>query len=350
MKEISITGKKIGKNCPIFLIAEAGVNHNGSMIIAKKLIDIAGEAKVDAVKFQTFKTEDLILKSTPKASYQKKDVNDKEDFFEMIKRYELTKNQFEDIRDYCIKKDLIFLSTPFDESSVNLLEELKVPAYKVGSGDMNNFPLLKLICLKKKPILLSTGMANFEEVAASVNFLKSNGIEEIVLFQCTTNYPADYEEINLNVIDTFKKEFPEILLGFSDHAIGIETSIGAAAKGVRVIEKHFTLDKEMIGPDHKASLNPNELKNWVQSIRNLEKSLGSFKKKPTKKELEIAKIVRKSIVTLKNIKRGDVLNGENIGIKRPGIGTSPVDFEKFIGKKINRDVRIDSFIYWEDIE
>ena len=350
MKEISINGKKIGKNTPIFLIAEAGVNHNGDLTLAKKMIDIAAKADVDAVKFQTFKTEKLMLKSTPKVSYQKKATNNKENFFEMIKKYEFTFEQFREIKDYCLNKELIFLSTPFDEDSVNFLENLEISAYKIGSGDLNNFPLLKLICSKKKPILLSTGMANLDEVRDSIEYIKKNGIKEIVVFQCTTNYPAASEEINLNVLDTYKKEFPDILIGFSDHSLGFEASIGAAAKGVKVIEKHFTIDKNLDGPDHKASLNPEELKAWVKSIRILEKSLGSSQKGPSKAELDIAKIARKSIVTIKDVKEGDILSEKNIGVKRPGHGISPVKFEIIIGKKVNKDIPKDSLIFWEDIE
>ncbi|GAG45253.1 unnamed protein product, partial [marine sediment metagenome] len=221
--------------------------------------------------------------------------NDNENFYEMVKKYEFTKEQFRILRNYCIEKGLIFISTPFDETSVEWLEDLNVPIFKVGSGDMNNFPLLKLICTKKKPIFLSTGMSTLEEVKESVNFIKSNGIREIVIFQCTSDYPTPYEDINLNVINTYQKIFPNELIGFSDHSKGIEVSIGAVVKGVKVIEKHFTINKDMEGPDHKASLNPVELINWVRTIRNVEKALGSKIKLPTLSELEIAKIARKSI-------------------------------------------------------
>ena len=350
MKEIIINGKKIGEDSPIFLIGEAGVNHNGEMSIAKKLIDKASEANVDAVKFQTFITDQLVLKEVPKADYQRKTKNDNENFAEMVKKYEFTKDQFKILRNYCVKKGIIFLSTPFDETSVEWLEGLNVPIFKVGSGDMNNFPLLKLICTKKKPIFLSTGMSTLKEVEESLNFIKLNGISEIVIFQCTSDYPTPYEDINLNVIDTYKKTFPNNLIGFSDHSEGIEASIGAVVKGVKVIEKHFTLNKDMEGPDHKASLDPDELSRWVLSIRNVEKALGKPEKIPSKSELEIAKVARKSIVTLKDIKKGVFLSVENITVKRPGIGISPTKFEKILGKKINKDLPKDSIINWEDIE
>jgi sialic acid synthase SpsE len=268
----------------------------------------------------------------------------------MIKKYEFTKEDFHSIVNYCKEKNIIFLSTPFNHSSVQWLEEFNVPAYKVGSGDMNNFPLLKLICSKRKPIFISTGMATLKEVKETIEFIRSNNIEEIVLFQCTTDYPTSLEDVNLNVIDTYKNEFSNLLIGFSDHSLGITASIGAAAKGVKVIEKHFTLDKEMKGPDHKASLDPKELKEWVEQIRALEKALGTFEKKPSKAELKIAKIARKSIVSIKALNKGDVLDENNIAVKRPGDGISPVEFEKIIGKRVKRNISTDTVIYWEDLE
>ncbi|MHA2287929.1 MAG: N-acetylneuraminate synthase [Promethearchaeota archaeon] len=350
MKEIIISEKKIGNSNPVFLIGEAGVNHNGKLSIAKKLIDKASEANVDAIKFQTFITDKLVLKKAPKANYQKRTKNDDENFYEMVKKYEFSKDQFRILRNYCTEKGLIFLSTPFDELSVKWLEDLDVPIFKVGSGDLNNFPLLKLICSKNKPIFLSTGMSTLEEVKESVNFIKSNGVNEIVIFQCTSDYPTPYEDVNLNVISTYKKTFPNELIGFSDHSKGIVASIGAVVKGAKVIEKHFTLNKDMEGPDHKASLDPDELSMWVSSIRTIEKALGTYEKNPSLSEFEIARIARKSIVTSKDIKKGDLLSLENITVKRPGIGIPPTKFDLILGKKINKDLPKDSIINWEDIE
>lgn len=350
MKEFFINNRKIGENSPIFLIAEVGVNHNGKLSIAKKLIDIASNSKVDAIKFQTFKAEKLMLETTLKADYQKKNLNDNENFYEMIKKFELSKEDFQELKDYCEKKEIIFLSTPFDDISVELLDEMGVSAFKIGSGDMNNLPLLELICSKRKPVLLSSGMATLEELKESVNFIKSNGVKKIVIFQCTTNYPASYEEVNLNVIETFLLEFPDLIIGFSDHSIGIESSIGAAAKGVKVIEKHLTLDKNMEGPDHQASMDPKDLENWVRSIRNLEKSLGSYEKTPSKNELDIAKIARKSIVSIKTINKGQILTRKNISIKRPGIGIPPKYYYEIIGKKVIKSISKDSILKWEDFE
>ncbi len=350
MKKLSLNGIIIGNNAPVFLIAEAGVNHNGNLSIAKKMVDLAESVGVDAIKFQTFKTERLILKDTLKVDYQKNDDRDNETFYDMVKKYELTNTDFKIIREYCQKKGILFLSTPFDEISVNFLDTLGISAFKIGSGDMNNYPLLELICSKKKPILLSTGMSTLNDVKEAVDYIKGRDINDIVIMQCTTSYPTPYENVNLNVLDTYKKEFPELILGFSDHSLGIEASIGAVAKGVKVIEKHFTLDKDMDGPDHKASLNPKELKSWVNSIRNIEKALGSYEKKPTNEELEISKIARKSLIINEDLKRGSVIRKEHISIKRPGTGIPPTDYDKVIGRKITKNLKRNSLLKWKDIE
>lgn len=350
VKSFRINKTRVGENQNVFLIAEAGVNHNGDFSIAKKLIDVAVKAGVDAIKFQTFVTENLLLSTTPKAEYQKKATTNMDTSYEMLEKYEFTKDDFKNLKNYCEEKKIIFLSTPFDKESVDWLDELNVAAFKIGSGDLNNFPLIKYICSKRKPMLLSTGMATLNEVIESVGFIKSNKIKEIVIFQCTTSYPAPYQELNLNVIDTYKRQFPEIILGFSDHSLGIEASIGATTKGVKLIEKHFTLDKNMEGPDHKASLEPYELTKWVSSIRNIEKALGNYEKIPSKSEFEIAKVARKSIVTLKDIKKEEILTLENITTKRPGIGIPPTKFEDILGKKLNKNLPKNSLINWEDID
>ena len=350
MRDIQINGKTIGTKAPVFLVTEAGVNHNGDLSIAKKLIDISVKAKVDAIKFQTFITEKLILKTTHKVEYQKVSADDDENFYDMVKKYELSRDDFKALKVYCAEKGIIFLSTPFDEVSVEWLEDLDVPAYKIGSGDMNNFPLLELICSKKKPILLSTGMATLKEVKESVDFIRSNGVEDIILFQCTTNYPTSLEEVNLNVIETYMREFPDLIIGFSDHSIGLEASIGAVAKGVKVIEKHLTLDKNMEGPDHKASMDPEVLIKWVDSVRKIEMALGKYKKVPSKAELEISKIARKSIVSARDLNIGDLLKAEDIAIKRPGNGISPKEYKNIVGKRVKIKIPIDTVIQWEDLE
>ena len=349
IKKINLGPKMVGLDEPIFLIAEVGVNHNGEISIAKKLIDVAIKANVDAIKFQSYITENLILKDILKVDYQKESLEDEGTFYEMVKKFEFNKEDFINIEKYCMKKKIIFISTPFDEETVDWLEDLKVPCYKVSSGDLTNLPLLKKICEKNKPILLSTGMATLEEVKNSIDFIPSNGIEDLILFQCTTNYPTSYEDVNLNVIDTYKNEFPNLIVGFSDHSLGFEASIGAVVKGAKVIEKHITLDKNMDGPYHKASLDPKDLIEWVCAIRNIEKALGHFEKIPTDSELEIAKIARKSIVSIMDLKKGDSLKIENIAIKRPGTGISPLNLEQILGKKVNKNIPKDSIIGMEDL-
>ncbi len=350
MKEIRINYKTIGINSPVFLIAEAGVNHNGDLKLAKKLIEEATEAKADAIKFQTFITDNVVLKHTPKVNYQKTSNNNGESLYEMAKKYEFGKEEFKILKDYCCTKGIIFLSTPYDEQSIDWLDELGVPAYKVSSGDLNNFHLLKLICRKKKPIFLSTGMATLEEVKETVNFLTSNEVKDLAIFHCTTNYPTPYNEINLNIIDTYKKEFSEFLIGFSDHSLGIIASIGAAAKGVKLIEKHFTLDKNLEGPDHKASLDPEELKKWVINIRKIEKLMGSYEKIPMKSELIISKIARRSIVTMRELKKGDYIQLKDLTTKRPAVGIPPDYFYKIIGKRVKNTIPRDEIITWDDLE
>lgn len=350
MKDILIEGKRIRPNSPIFLIAEAGVNHNGELSLAKKLIDIVANAEVDAIKFQTFITEQVFIKSTPKVEYLKSSKDDKQSWEEMVKKYEFTKEDFIEIKKYCEKKKIIFLSTPYDENSIEWLEDLNIAAYKISSGDLTNYPLLKKICSKKKPILLSTGMATLKEVIETVNFIYSNNIHDLCIFQCTTNYPSSFEELNLNVIETYKKEFPDCLIGFSDHSLGIEASIGAASKGVKLIEKHITLDREMDGPDHKASLDPEQLNQWVKSIRNIEKALGTFEKFPSKTELIIAEKARRSIVSRKLLEKGKIIKKEDLIVKRPGYGIPPTKFNELLGKRTKRSIPEDTIINWDDIE
>lgn len=350
LKEFSIEGRKIGRKRPIFLIAEAGVNHNGKISLAKKMVDIASNAEVDAIKFQTYFVEELILEKTPKVEYQKTNKDDNENFYDLLKSLALTSDEFLELKNYCNKKGLVFLSTPFDFKSLDLLDKLNVSAYKIGSGDMNNFPLIEKICSKEKPILVSTGMATMKEVRELVSFIEEHHNYEFILLQCTSNYPTPIRDINLNVIDTYKSEFPDIIIGFSDHSLGLVASLGAAAKGVKVIEKHFTLDKNMEGPDHKASLDPSELKDWVQCIRKLEDALGKSEKKPSEKELEVAKVARKSIVSLRKIPKGKSISRDDVSIKRPGYGISPKHYEEIIKKRAKNDIPENSILRWKDLE
>jgi len=268
-KKIKIANKLIGNGEPVFIIAEAGVNHNGNINLAKKLIDIAKKAGADAVKFQTWLTEEIVTKDAEGAEYQMKTANAKETQYEMLKKLELSQNDFRELKKYADKKKIIFLSTPDEEKSADFLFKLDVPAFKIGSGEVTNLPYLKHIAKKKKPIILSTGTATLNEVKEAVNTIKKAGNDKIVLLHCTTNYPCPLEEVNLRAMSTLKKEFA-LPVGHSDHTLGIIVPIMATTLGATVIEKHFTLDKNLPGPDHKASLEPNELREMVKIIRDTE--------------------------------------------------------------------------------
>jgi N-acetylneuraminate synthase/N,N'-diacetyllegionaminate synthase len=332
------------KNC--FIIAEAGVNHNGNIELAKKLIDVAIDAGVDAVKFQTFKAEKTISMHTPRATYQEANMPEiTESQLEMIKKLELKFEDFKVLKEYCDEKGVIFLSTPFDFESIDILEPL-VPAYKIASGELINVPFLKYIAAKGKPMIISTGMANLgevEEALLAINEVNPN-IEKILL-HCTTNYPTPFEEVNLNAMLTLKEAF-KLPVGYSDHTLGIEIPIAAVAMGARVIEKHFTLDRNLPGPDHKASLEPNELKAMVNAIRNIEKAFGDGIKKPNKSELEIMKVARKSLVAARDIQQEKIIKDSDIEVKRAGEGIQPKFKDIIIGMKINKSIKRDEPFSW----
>ncbi|MDI6917988.1 MAG: N-acetylneuraminate synthase, partial [Thermoplasmatales archaeon] len=300
--DVKIGNRIIGKGNPCFIIAEAGVNHNGEMNLAKKLIDTAKNAKADAVKFQTFKTGKILIKEAPKAEYQKETTGEGTQY-EMIKKLELSEKDFKELAGYAKQRGIMFLSTPFDEESADLLEKLNVPAFKIGSGDLTNLPLLEYIAKKDKTIIISTGMATLDEVRDAVNAIKNAGNNQIILLHCTSNYPAKIGDCNLRAMHTLEKEF-NVPVGYSDHTLGITVSVAAVAMGASVIEKHFTLDKNLPGPDHRASLEPDELKEMVKKIRNVEKALGTGEKKPAESEMETQKVARKSIVAKVNIQKG----------------------------------------------
>ena len=326
-----------------FIIAEAGVNHNGSMELAKKLIDAAAEAKVDVVKFQTFKTENLVCKNAAKAEYQEKTTFKNESQFEMLKKLELDIEAHKVLMDYCEAKGIMFLSTAFDLESIDVLNELGMEIFKVPSGEITNYPYLKKIGKLKKKVILSTGMSYMEEVQDAIKVLNENGTRDITVLHCNTEYPTPIEDVNLNAMNTIKESF-NIEVGYSDHTKGIEVPIAAVAMGAKVIEKHFTLDKNMEGPDHKASLEPNELKDMVNAIRNIEKALGNGIKEPSKSEIINLKIVRKSIVANGLIKKGEKFTEDNLTCKRPGDGISPMRWEEVVGKIANKDFYEDEMI------
>lgn len=327
----------------VLIIAEAGDNHNGNYELALKLVDKAVEAKADYVKFQTFKTENIISKYAEKADYQKVNTKEDESQFEMVKKLELSYEQFRSIDQYCKSKDIIFISTPFDLDSIDFLENINIPLWKIPSGEITNLPYLEKIGKTGKAVILSTGMCTMEEIEQAMYILRKNGTGEITLLHCNTEYPTPFEDVNLRAMKTMREAFG-VSVGYSDHTIGIETSIAAVAYGATIIEKHFTLDKRMEGPDHKASLEPDELKKLVLSIRNVERAMGSAEKKPSPSEEKNIHIARKSIVAKHDVMKGETFTEENISIKRPGNGISPMRWYEIIGKKAIKDFKEDELI------
>ena len=329
----------------VFIIAEAGVNHNGSIELAFKLIDAAVEAGVDAVKFQTFKAENLVSKNTQKAEYQKQTTNPLESQLDMLKKLELDVDVHKKLIRYCNAKGIMFLSSPFDHDSIDLLNELGLKIYKIPSGEITNLPYLRRIGSLAKQVILSTGVSTLKEVGDALAILVDSGTkkENITVLHANTMYPTPMEDVNLNAMLTIQKEFG-VAVGYSDHTLGIEVDIAAVAMGASCLEKHFTLDKTMDGPDHKASLEPEELKAMVGAIRNIEKALGSSEKKPSPSESVNIKVVRKSIFANQNIKKGDLLTDKNIAVKRPGGGISPMQWDEVIGTISSKDYNADELI------
>ena len=333
------------KRDKVFIIAEAGVNHNGNIEIAKKLIDIAIGVGANAVKFQTFKAEKVISKFAQKAEYQYKITDKNETQLEMVKRLELDVDAHKELIHYCKKKGLMFLSTPFDIESIGLLNELEVEILKIPSGEITNLPYLRKIGSLNRNIIISTGMADLEEIGKALDILLESGTskDNITVLHCNSEYPTPFEDVNLTAMLTIRDTF-RVNIGYSDHTPGIEVPIAAVALGATVIEKHFTLNKDMDGPDHKASLGPDELKSMVTAIRNIEKSLGDGIKRPSPSELKNRPLVRKSIIAGMDIKEGDMLTENNITVKRPGIGINPMEWDNVIGRKAIHDFKEDELI------
>ena len=329
----------------VFVIAEAGVNHNGDIRTAKKMIDAAVKAGADAVKFQTFVPEDLVSKKAPKADYQKSTTDAGESQLEMLKKLSLNADVHKELIEHCRKRKIQFLSTPFDMDSVNLLSSLGLDIFKVPSGEITNLPYLKKIGSLKKKIIMSTGMSDMKEIGRAMKILVEAGAskEDITLLHCNTEYPTPFEDVNLLAMVSIRKKFG-VKVGYSDHTPGIEAPIAAVALGAVVIEKHFTLDKNAEGPDHRASLEPKELEAMVTAIRNTEKAIGNGIKKPSPSEMKNIVIARKSIVASRAIRKGDVFTTDNITAKRPGTGISPMKWHKVVGKKAKKNFSIDEII------
>jgi len=343
-KIIKISERIISSKSPTFIIAEAGVNHGGSIDVAIKLIDLAVEAKADAVKFQAFRAEHLLLNNVQKAAYQKNISDSEETQYDMLKKLELSSSQNHILKEYCDLKDIIFLTTPFDQESLKELDQLNLAAYKISSTDVTNIPFLIKIAKKRKPIFLSTGMSYLSEIEFALKTIFQYN-KDVVLLQCTANYPIKDDEANLAVIKTYDDNF-DILLGYSDHSSGVGAAPFAVPMGAKVVEKHFTLNKASDGPDHAASLSPEELIEFVTTVRRVDKYMGVSIKEPSVSELENRKSLQKCLVASKDIKKGVFFTEDNIIAKRTGgEGISPINYESVVGKKSPRSYKTNEVIY-----
>ncbi len=327
----------------VYIIAEAGVNHNGKIATAKLLVDAAKEAGADCIKFQTFISKNIVTKNAKKAEYQKQLTDSDENQLDMLSKLELSFDEFIELHSYCKQKNIEFLSTAFDFESIDFLNSLDMNRWKIPSGDITNLSYLIKIAKLHKPIILSTGMSTMDEIRIAIKVVKDNGNNDITILHCTSEYPAPYEDVNLNAMLTIKKEFG-VPVGYSDHTKGIEVPVAAVAMGAEIIEKHFTLDRNMEGPDHKASLEPDELKAMISAIRNVEVALGTGEKNPSESEKKNIVVARKSIIAKTNIKKGDIFTEENITVKRPGNGISPMKWFEVLGKKAVRNFEEDELI------
>ncbi len=330
----------------VFIMAEAGVNHNGDLKIAKKLIDVAKQAGADAIKFQTFKAKSFISKNAKKSQYQKRFMPKGKSLYEILRRLELGPREHRDLITYAKKKGILFVSTPFDNDSVDLLSALNVSFFKISSGDNNNLPFLRYVASKNRPIILSTGRSYLREVREAVATIFKTGNRRIALLHCVSNYPADFKELNLRAITTLRKTF-NLKVGFSDHTPGIEASIAAVALGAKIIEKHLTLNKDLTGPDHRGSLEPEEFKVLVTAIRNTEIALGDGKKRPAKSEFWGRRNVRKGLFAKVDIPKGTTLKDDMIIIKRPAVGIEANYFDKIIGRTTLCSIKKDIPIKWD---
>jgi N,N'-diacetyllegionaminate synthase len=348
MKPIEISRKKIGDGYPCFVIAEAGVNHNGSPKLAMQLVDAAVEASADAVKFQTFKATRLISSTAPKADYQKETTGAEEQQLEMVRRLEMSEEMTRSVAEHAANRGIIFLSTGFDEESIDLLDDIGVPAFKVGSGDITTLPFLDFIGRKGKPVILSTGMSYLEEVQRAVDTLLGAGCPAIALLQCVSSYPADPEAANLRAIQTLKETF-HVPVGFSDHFLENEIAISAVSLGANIVEKHLTLDVNLPGPDHRISLTPERLKSLVKSIRLVETSRGDGVKRPTPGEQNVRDVARRSIVAACTIPTGATITRDMLAFKRPGTGISPEQWKDVASKRAVHEIPFDTLITMKDL-
>jgi N-acetylneuraminate synthase/N,N'-diacetyllegionaminate synthase len=343
---VRIGPKEIGRS--VIVVAEAGVNHCGSLGRALRMVDEAARAGADAIKFQTYIAEKVASNRAPRADYQVKTARGKTQL-EMLKSLELSRKDFVWISRRARMRGIVFFSTPFDYESVDLLEALEVPAYKVGSGEITNLPFLEYMAKKAKPIIVSTGMSYLDEVGDAVSAIRKQGNDRIVLLHCVSSYPADPAESNLRAMQTLREAFG-VPVGFSDHTTGIEVALAAAALGAVIIEKHFTLSRRLPGPDQKASLEPKEFKKMVEGIRLVERAQGSSVKEPTKEEQKMRLIARRSIVASIDIREGQLITEDAVNLKRPGTGIQPRELSLLIGKRATRDIKRDEVLTWDMVK
>jgi N,N'-diacetyllegionaminate synthase len=349
MTPIDIAGHKIGPGYPCFIIAEAGVNHNGDVELARRLVDVAAEAGAAAIKFQTFKSERVVSAGAPKAKYQIDTTDPTESQLDMIRELELSPDEFRQIQAYCYQRGVLFMSTPFDHESVDLLADMDVPAFKIGSGEITNLPLLAHVAGKGKPIIVSTGMSTMDDVANAMKIVNDAGADKPALLHCVSNYPADPADANLRAMHALAVAF-DVPVGYSDHTQGMEVMLAAVALGAHVVEKHFTLDRSMPGPDHLSSLEPDELSKMVRSIRIVESSLGHGRKEPAASEANTAAVARRSLVAASHISAGTRLTHELIEILRPGTGFAPELHDQIVGKLATTDIPKGTLLSWEMLD
>jgi len=344
-----IGNRSVGFGAGVFVIAEGGVNHNGDLTKAKKMVEVALESGADAVKFQSFTSEQLVTASAAKADYQLRGTPGNETQLEMLKRLELSSAAQRELRDYCRERGMLFLSTPFDEASVDLLQELEVPAYKISSGDLTNLPLIDYVARKGKPLILSTGMADLDEVNEAVRTARQAGSADLILLHCVSNYPANPADVNLRAMKAMEEAF-EVPVGYSDHTEQFEIALAAVALGACVIEKHFTLDRNLPGPDHRASLEPAELRAMVAAIRKVESALGHGRKIPAASEGDIALVARRSLTAAADIRAGTRISREEISLRRPGSGLKPAQLDLLIGRVARVDIPAGTLLSLEMFE
>jgi N-acetylneuraminate synthase len=340
-----VSERVIGEGTPVFIVAEAGVNHNGDLALARRLVDVAAEAGADAVKFQTFRSHALVSRHAPKAAYQRATTGADESQLAMLARLELTAEQHAELKAHCAKRGILFFSAPFDEASADALEALEVPLFKLPSGEITNLPFLRHVAAKRKPLILSTGMSTLDEVAEAVAAIRDAGDPPLALLHCVSAYPAPASEMNLRAMDTLHERFG-CPVGLSDHTLGVEVAVAAVARGAAIVEKHLTLDKRLPGPDHRASLDPTEFAALARAVRTVEAALGDGQKRPMPSEADTRRVARKSLVAARPIRAGERLMADLVAIKRPGTGISPAELPRVLGRTVRRDLAADEVIDW----